>query len=83
MLDHDQVEREIVARDSQVANKYSKDLQLMAIPTPAATAATAWRGSSARTACSTPRHGPLIAVRLNILTRKTLGGIETEPRRTA
>ncbi len=25
-----------------------------------------------------PAHGPLIAVRLNILTRKTLGGIETD-----
>ena len=24
-----------------------------------------------------PEHGPLIAVRLNILTRKTLGGLET------
>jgi predicted oxidoreductase len=25
-----------------------------------------------------PTHGPLIAVRLNILTRKTLGGLETD-----
>ncbi|HMP15810.1 MAG TPA: FAD-binding protein, partial [Gemmatales bacterium] len=25
-----------------------------------------------------PKHGPLIAVRLNILTRKTLGGLETD-----
>ena len=25
-----------------------------------------------------PAHGPLIAVRLNILTRKTLGGLETD-----
>jgi predicted oxidoreductase len=24
-----------------------------------------------------PKHGPLIAVRLNILSRKTLGGLET------
>ena len=25
-----------------------------------------------------PEHGPLIAVKLNILTRKTLGGFETD-----
>ena len=30
-----------------------------------------------------PAHGPLIAVRLNILTRKTLGGVRDRSRRRA
>ena len=30
-LDFEQVEREVVARDREVDNKYSKDLQVMAI----------------------------------------------------
>jgi uncharacterized protein len=71
------VEHEIVARDREVANKYSKDLQLMAIAN-----ARQYRGDRlARVAkphrLLDPAHGPLIAVRLNILTRKTLGGLET------
>jgi predicted oxidoreductase len=76
-LDHDQVEREILARDRQVANKYSKDAQLMAI----ANARRFLGDRVARVAkphrLLDPEHGPLIAVRLNILTRKTLGGLET------
>jgi predicted oxidoreductase len=76
-LDHDQVEREILARDRELANKYSKDAQLMAI----ANARRFLGDRVARVAkphrLLDPEHGPLIAVRLNILTRKTLGGLET------
>jgi uncharacterized protein len=76
-LDHDQVEREILARDREVANRYSKDAQLMAI----ANARRYLGDRVARVAkphrLLDPEHGPLIAVRLNILTRKTLGGLET------
>ena len=50
----------------------------MAIPNARRPAATSSSGSPSRTASSTPPHGPLIAVRLNILTRKTLGGLETD-----
>jgi uncharacterized protein len=76
-LDYDQVEREILARDREVANKFSKDMQLMAI-----TNARRYRGDRVARVVKPhrlldPEHGPLIAVRLNILTRKTLGGIET------
>jgi predicted oxidoreductase len=77
-LDHDQVEREIAARDTQVGNKFGKDLQLMAI-----TNARQYRGDRLTRVVKPhrlldPAHGPLIAVRLNILTRKTLGGLETD-----
>ena len=76
-LDHDQLERELVARDREVGNKYSKDLQLMAIAN-----ARQYRGDRLTRVVKPhrlldPAHGPLIAVRLNILTRKTLGGLET------
>ncbi len=76
-LSYEKVEREIVARDRELANKYSKDLQLMAIAN-----ARQYRGDRLIRVAEPhrlldPAHGPLIAVRLNIVTRKTLGGLET------
>ncbi len=76
-LDAADLERQIVARDRDVANKFSKDAQLMAINN----ARRALGDKIARVASPhrilDPTHGPLIAVRLNVLTRKTLGGIQT------
>ncbi|MEV6562187.1 FAD-binding dehydrogenase [Nocardia sp. NPDC051756] len=76
-LDHDALERQIVARDRDVTNKYSKDSQLMAI-----TNARQFLGDKVSRVAKPhrildPAAGPLIAVRLNILTRKTLGGLQT------
>lgn len=75
-LSYEQVERQIAARDREVANRYCKDAQLMAIAN-----ARRYRGERLRVAkphrLLDPAHGPLIAVRLNICTRKTLGGLET------
>ncbi|MFD4179862.1 FAD-binding dehydrogenase [Rhodococcus sp. NPDC058514] len=76
-LEFDQVEREVLARDRQFDNKFGKDLQLMAI-----TNARQYRSDKLTRVAKPhrlldPEHGPLIAVRLNILTRKTLGGLET------
>jgi predicted oxidoreductase len=76
-LDFEQVEREIVARDLEIGNRFSKDAQLMAI-----TNARQYRGDRLTRVAKPhrlldPSKGPLIAVRLNILTRKTLGGLET------
>ncbi|NLS01369.1 FAD-binding dehydrogenase [Rhizobium sp. P38BS-XIX] len=75
-LDFTHIERQLQARDHATDNAYSKDAQVMAI-------SNARRYFSDRLRIAKPhrlldpRHGPLIAVRLNILTRKTLGGIET------
>jgi hypothetical protein len=74
---HD-VEREITARDRQLDNKFGKDAQIMSIR-----AARRYLGDKLiRTAkphkLLDPAAGPLIAVRLNILTRKTLGGLQTD-----
>lgn len=68
---------QIEARDAQIDNPFSKDAQIMAIH-----AARNYRGDRLiRTAkphkILDPKNGPLIAVKLNLLTRKTLGGLQT------
>ena len=73
-----QVESEITARDRQLNNPFGKDAQIAAIR-----AARAYIGDKlTRTArphkLLDPAAGPLIAVRLHILTRKTLGGLQTD-----
>lgn len=76
-LDADTLRTQIEARDRQVDNPFSKDAQMMAIH-----AARHYRGDRLiRTAKPhrflDPANGPLIAVKLHILTRKTLGGLQT------
>jgi predicted oxidoreductase len=77
-LPFERIEREVLARDREMANPYTKDLQI-----------TAMRGARrylpdrlARVAAPhrllDPKAGPLVAVRLSILTRKSLGGLETD-----
>ncbi|WNZ12793.1 FAD-binding dehydrogenase [Streptomyces sp. 11x1] len=78
LIDEAELRREIVSRDREVANPFTKDLQVMAIR-----GARNYLGDKLiRTAAPhrilDPKAGPLIAVRLNILTRKTLGGLETD-----
>ena len=76
-LDYDQIEREIVARDREVDNRYSKDMQIMAINNARSYRPDGLTRIAKPHRLLDPKHGPLIAVRLNILTRKTLGGLET------
>ncbi|KQU87335.1 FAD-binding dehydrogenase [Mesorhizobium sp. Root102] len=78
LLELAQVEREIRARDRQLDNPFSKDMQITALR-----GARAYLGDRLiRTAKPHKMldlaNGPLIAVRLNILTRKTLGGLQTD-----
>ncbi|MEM7520077.1 MAG: FAD-binding dehydrogenase [Pseudomonadota bacterium] len=75
-LDHlrDQIE----ARDAQIGNPFCKDAQVTAI-----NGARAYRGDRLIRTAKPHRildraSGPLIAVRLNILTRKSLGGLHTD-----
>jgi predicted oxidoreductase len=78
LIDHDALEREIVARDRELANPYTKDLQLTAVH--GARRFLADRVSRIATPhrILDPAAGPLIAVRLAILTRKSLGGLQTD-----
>jgi uncharacterized protein len=78
LIDAGELEREIKARDREMANPYTKDLQITAIhgarkylPDRLSRVARPHR-------ILDPGAGPLIAVRLWILTRKTLGGLETD-----
>ncbi|MEV5596785.1 FAD-binding dehydrogenase [Streptomyces sp. NPDC052496] len=78
LLDEAALRREIVARDREVAHPFTKDLQVTAVR-----GARKYLGDRLiRTAAPhrllDPKAGPLIAVRLSILTRKTLGGLETD-----
>lgn len=77
-LRFDHIKAQIEARDGQVSNKVAKDAQVTAIR-----AARAYLGDKLiRTAkphpILDPKAGPLIGVRLNVLTRKSLGGIHTD-----
>ncbi len=78
LLDLADVEREVVARDREVDNRFTKDLQITAIR-----GARTYLGDKLIRVARPhrlldPKAGPLIAVRLSVLTRKTLGGLETD-----
>ncbi|WP_038933377.1 FAD-binding dehydrogenase [Bradyrhizobium japonicum] len=78
LLKLEHVRMQIEARDREIANPYVKDAQVMNIHN-----ARRYIGDKLiRTASPhrilDPAQGPLIAVKLNILTRKTLGGFETD-----
>ena len=78
LLKLDDIERQVIARDREMNNKFTKDLQI-----------TALRGArhyigdklvrvAAPHKLLNPKKGPLIAVRLHIVSRKTLGGLQTD-----
>lgn len=78
LIDHAYLKREVEARDHELANPFCKDLQITAVR-----GARKYIGDRLiRTAplhrMLDPKAGPLIAVRLHILTRKTLGGLQTD-----
>jgi len=77
LIDETHLKAQIAARDAQIDNPFGKDVQTTAIH-----AARAYLGDKlVRTAKPhkflDPNTGPLIAVRLHLITRKTLGGLQT------
>ena len=77
-LDLATVEREVVARDREIANTFTKDLQITAVRQARTFLGDKLIRVAAPHRLLDPDAGPLIAVRLRILTRKTLGGLETD-----
>lgn len=78
LIDPAALEREVRARDLQIDNPFSKDLQITALR-----GARAYRGDRLVRVAKPhklldPKAAPLIAVKLHILTRKTLGGLQTD-----
>jgi hypothetical protein len=77
-IDAERVRHEVAARDGQLTNDFAKDAQINAIRQ-----ARHYRGDKLIRVAKPhrlldPKAGPLIAVRLHVLTRKTLGGIQTD-----
>lgn len=77
LIDFMKIKDQILARDREIDNKFTKDAQVMAIRS-----ARNYLGDKLIRVAPPhklldPKNGPLIAVRLNILTRKTLGGLQT------
>jgi predicted oxidoreductase len=77
-LDAAAIKGTVEARDREMTNTFTKDAQITALR-----GARSYRGDKLIRVASPhrlldPKAGPLIAVRLNILTRKTLGGLETD-----
>ncbi|WP_407563982.1 FAD-binding dehydrogenase [Streptomyces sp. 184] len=78
LIDEEALRRTLTARDREIDNAYTKDMQITAVR-----GARNFLGDKLIRAASPhrfldPKNGPLIAVRLNILTRKSLGGLETD-----
>lgn len=78
LLRVDEIERQIQARDREIDHTFTKDLQVTAIR-----GARNYLGDKLIRVAKPhkildPKNGPLIAVRLNLLSRKTLGGLQTD-----
>lgn len=78
LLDAEQVIAQIRARDNEIDNLFTKDLQITAMR-----GARHYLGDKLIRVAKPHKlldykNGPLIAVRLHILSRKTLGGLQTD-----
>jgi len=78
LLDHAVIERQILARDRETVNAFGKDLQVMAIRNARRYVPDRVSRVVAPHRILDPAAGPLIAVKLHVLSRKTLGGLETD-----
>ncbi|MGW2490954.1 FAD-binding dehydrogenase [Streptomyces sp. NPDC001606] len=78
LLDAAEVRRQIEARDLQIANPFSKDSQVQGIRNARRYLGDRLGRVAAPHRLLDPAAGPLIGVRMHVLTRKTLGGIQTD-----
>ncbi|MFF1689013.1 MULTISPECIES: FAD-binding dehydrogenase [unclassified Streptomyces] len=78
LIEEADLRRTLVARDREIANPFTKDLQVTAIRGTRKFLGDRLIRTAAPHRILDPKAGPLVAVRLNILTRKSLGGLETD-----
>ncbi|MBT2531092.1 FAD-binding dehydrogenase [Arthrobacter sp. ISL-48] len=78
LLDYGHIERQILQRDAEMTNRYSKDAQVMGIQNSRRYLGDKLFRTAKPHRILDPAAGPLIAVKLHIVTRKTLGGIQTD-----
>ncbi|MGW4098777.1 FAD-binding dehydrogenase [Mycobacterium sp. NPDC004974] len=77
-LDYAAVAAEVTARDREVVNRFTKDGQVTAIRAARSYLGDRFSRVVAPHRLTDPKAGPMIAVKLHILTRKSLGGLETD-----
>jgi predicted oxidoreductase len=77
-LDVGALRAQIAARDAQLDNAFTKDSQIMAIRNARRYIGDRLSRTAPPHAILDPANGPLVAVKLHVLTRKTLGGIQTD-----
>ena len=77
LIDHDELRGQIEARDREVDHEYSKDAQIQGIRNGRRYLGDKIFRVTKPHRILDPANGPLIAIRLHILTRKTLGGLHT------
>jgi predicted oxidoreductase len=78
LLDAAELRRQIEARDLQLANPYSKDAQIQGIRNARRYIGDRLGRVATPHRILDPAAGPLVGVKLHVLTRKTLGGLETD-----
>lgn len=78
LLDPVAVERVVLDRDAEMANSFSKDAQAMSIRNSRRYLGDRLTRTTAPHRLLDPAAGPLIGIKLHILTRKTLGGLQTD-----
>ncbi len=78
LIDLKVLEKETRARDGEIENRFGKDAQMTAIRGARAYVGDRLIRVARPHRLLDPGAGPLIAVRLRVVTRKTLGGVETD-----
>jgi predicted oxidoreductase len=78
MLDAATVRREVESRDREMSNTFTKDLQVAALRNARSYLGDRLIRVAGPHRLLDPKAGPLIAVRLSVITRKTLGGLHTD-----
>jgi predicted oxidoreductase len=78
LLDYRHLRRQIEERDAEIQNPYSKDIQVTGIHNSRRYLGDRLFRTVKPHRILDPAAGPLIAVRLHVVTRKTLGGIQTD-----
>ncbi|GAB2916178.1 FAD-binding dehydrogenase [Rhodococcus aerolatus] len=78
LLDEATIRRQVEARDRELGNTFSKDLQVTAIHNSRRSLGEKLARTAAPHRILDPATGPLIAVKLHVITRKTLGGLQTD-----
>ena len=73
-IKYEDIEKIVTERDDQFDHPYGKDAQRMLVGNARSYAGEKYTRVVPPHRLLDPKHGPLIAVRLNLITRKTLGG---------